>query len=90
MTDKERLDFVEKHPRSIGLAPKWAGGSDDGYRFEWIDIREMIDRAMSDAMRPKTVVETFILDQPNASVSIPGGEPGYAPGSCYPNTGGKK
>ena len=65
MTDKERLDFVEKHPRSIGLAPKWVGESDDGYRFEWIDIREMIDHAMTATTRPKTVAETFILDQPN-------------------------
>lgn len=60
ITDKERLDFVEKNPRSIGLAPKWTGKSDSGYQFDWIDIREMIDSAMAEAVKPKTVVETFI------------------------------
>ena len=58
MTDKERLDFVEKNPRAIGLKPKWLGENiTTGDCYEWIDIREMIDNAMSEAMRPKTVTK---------------------------------
>jgi hypothetical protein len=72
-TDTERLDFLERHPRSIGLSPKWVGSSEDGYHFEWINIREMIDRAINESMRPKTVSEKFLISQPNAAPHAPVG-----------------
>ena len=51
-TDKERLDFVTRHPGQIGLKPEWTWTI--GNRInEFLDIRKLIDAKMKTKMDPK-------------------------------------